>query len=144
MLQHFADNKTLCGDLVGAQIVAVLSAARLNYRHHSPQLPLDLDITLQDDVVRQKGDNVRREAQLVIVLYDFYGHQNCDSNSSHRAEQPVEGFAEVLLKGRRERGLKSRNRIQHDTRGPDPVYRFLDRVKSLVHREIEWPNVDQL
>ncbi len=76
--------------------------ADFDHRHHACQLPLQLDVPLQDDGIGQKRRPVRTEPEIDITILQFSRHQHRDAHASQDCHQAVERLAEIIA----ERGGK--------------------------------------
>jgi hypothetical protein len=106
------------------------------------QLPRDLGVAQQDDVVGQEGDEVGAEAQLAARLHDLHGHEHGDAGPGQRAHQPVQRLAEILPEVRRQCQLEARDGIDGHPPRPDARHGRADRQQRLVRREVQRPDVD--
>lgn len=68
-MESVADDEALARNLVQSELFAVLAAAQFNDRHHPFELAFELDITLQENAVGQKGFPVRAEPQIDVRVH---------------------------------------------------------------------------
>ena len=62
--QALADNEAFRRDFVFPNILAVIPAAHLDDHHNSPKLALDLDITLQNNIIAEERNRVRADQHI--------------------------------------------------------------------------------
>src|SRR4029453_5136305 len=136
------DDYAVRGDLEQTQVLAVGTRANLHDRHHALQLPVELEIPLQDDRVGEKCRPVRTEPEIRIAVFQFGRQHHGDAHPGQARNQTVQRFAEILAKSGGERELESGQRIDDDTPGLEPTNRLGQLVLRLVDREIQGPCVD--
>jgi len=65
------NDDSACGNLIAAELVAVIAAAHFDHSHDAAQLSLDLDIALDDDFVGNERNLLRRESNVGEPFHDL-------------------------------------------------------------------------
>ena len=141
-MQRIAHGHAIIGDIIGAEVPAVLAAAHLHDQHHLAQLAFDLGVALYQDVVGQERHAIVGELQPRFGPHHFHGHHDGDAQAGRAVHQPVQGLAEVLAKRRCQRHLQAGNGVDHHARRLHLLHGDRYRVERLVDGKVEWTQVD--
>ena len=115
----------------------------LDDRRHAAQAAFDLDVTLHDDGVGQKGRAVGAEAQVGVAVFQFGGHQHGHPGDRQGRDHALQRLAEVVAEGRRQRQLEARQRVDDHPAGPAAPDLADQQQHDLVDRQIRRLAVEQ-
>ena len=75
----FANGQSLGVHLVEPQVLTVLATPALDDGHHSPECSAELDVSHEEDRVREEGVLTRAEPKLRVGVFNLQGHHHGDA-----------------------------------------------------------------
>src|ERR1019366_3336290 len=137
-----ADNHTLGGDFIFADIAAMVAAAHLDNDQDLAKLVADGYIPKPDNVIGEKGNRVGTEREFCERLIHLHRAENRHPDSRQSGDHPIERFAKFRAEAGRQRHLKARQRINHQALRANLCDRVENLVHGFIHREVEGTEVE--
>ncbi len=87
--QRFPDDGSFSGQSIQPEIGRVVAAPHLDYRQHLREPAVELDVPLDEDVVRDERNTLVRKTRSGTRVDDFVGHEDRHSGRRERADETI-------------------------------------------------------